>query len=214
MHFLNQPLWTTDYPRSNYQGTVLGNLEDWPVSYKEVEQAFGCHLKEQPTWMKKHPLEWLKHGSRVDHKAAVLVLICEFLRLREATEQAGTRTSYLLRTGNALGDDFVQALMVIESEPGSLLRKIRNSLRSGEPKVRHREHTLAFSYEWLDDALYHLDQKMGREREERIWIDLDQDWGVQMGRQFGSAYQARIEAAQLDASTSQPAYMPGKRRGL
>jgi hypothetical protein len=214
MYLPKQSLWTVDYPRSRYEGTVLGNLEDWPTSYSEVEQAFGCALKDQPRWMQKHPLPWRNNDGTHDHKGSVVILMCEFLRLREAPEQAGARSAYLLRTGIPMGDDLVQAFMDIEPEPASLFRQIIDSLKSNEPRPAHREHALAFDYQWLDNALYYLDKEMGREREERVRIDLDQNWGTQMGQWFGPTYQAWVEGAQLTANTPQPSFRAARRHGL
>ena len=214
MQLLDQPLWTAKYPRTRFTSPILGHLSDWPTSYSHVEAAIGVPLEQQAKALSKQPVSWRNDTGEVDHQGAVLILMCEVLRLREATERCGARKAYLLRTSIPLGDDYIQAFIEAEPEPASLFQKIVGSLKSNNPKPIDREHRLAFDYRWLDDALYFLDKEMDRDREGRIVIDLDQDWSKQMGILFGSAYQARLEAIELAHTTPQATARPARRPGL
>ena len=215
MHLLDQPLWTAKYPRTRFTSPILGHLSDWPTSYAHVEAAIGVPLEQQVKAVSKQPVPWRNDTGEVDHQGAVLILMCEVLRLREAAERCGAKKAYFLRTGVPLGDDYVQAFIEADPEPASLFQKIVGSLKSpNAPKPTEREHPLAFEHEWLDDAFYFLDKEMGRERQERILIDLDQNWAQQMGALFGSSYQARIEAEQLTHTTPQATARSTRRPGL
>ena len=210
----DQPLWTAKYPRTRFTSPILGHLSDWPTSYSHVEAAIGVPLEQQAKALSNQPVSWRNDTGEVDHQGAVLILMCEVLRLREATERCGAQKAYLLRTSIPLGDDYIQAFIEAEPEPASFFQKMVGSLKSNNSKHTYRVHKLAFDYRWLDDALYFLDKEMGRDREERIVIDLDQDWSQQMGALFGSAYQARLEAEQLAHTTPQATARSTRRPGL
>ena len=214
MQLLDQPLWTANYPRTSFSSPILGHLSDWPTSYAHVEAAIGAPLEQQPKALSKQPVPWRNDTGEVDHQGAVLILMCEVLRLREATERCGASKAYLLRASIPLGDDYIQAFIEAEPDEPSPFRKFIRSLKPNSPTPTDREHHLAFDYRWLDDALYFLDKEMDRDREGRIVIDLDQNWAQQMGALFGSAYQARLEAVELAHTTPQATARPARRPGL
>lgn len=215
MDLFSQPLNIVRAEMEIAPGSFIDNFEAWPTTYAEVERAIGAPLHKQPSKQRRMPKS---EGFRGKEAGALLLLLCEVLRLREATERCGAKRAYFERHGMMLHDDYIEAYIEAPPEVNPFKKLLGPFQKKDAAEQHRRRHTvLPLEYYWLDEAFQALDRaRPAGARLNSLVIDLDQDWASQMGDLFGPSYRALLailegDTLSHDTAPALSARRPGRR---